>query len=95
MVHLPDRGLDRLVVRADLGSSSGQRALWFEGCRLKGNVLLVPEREMAEFIIRCFGEKLQAVMADIEIRVGVSEPDEKPRKSVWKKGREPVQGDCL
>jgi hypothetical protein len=98
MIHLPDSRLDRLVVRADLGGSSGTRALWFQGCVLRGNILFVPDDEVAGFITRCFGEKLQAVLTDIEIRVGVveQEPKAKPKpSSLWKKGREPVQGDCL
>jgi hypothetical protein len=95
VIHLKDPALDRLVVRANLGSSSGMRALWFTDCHLKGSVLFVPNEDVAGFIGRCFLEKMRAVVTDLEIRVGVAEPASAVPSKLWKKGKEPRQGGML
>lgn len=90
-----DRGLERLLVKAGLGSPR-ERELWFGECRLKGSVVFVPEPERADSLRRCFLERLRGVLSDCQIQHGSFEPETKPTSTVYR-GRllEPVQKDML
>ena len=59
--------LDQLLIRAEVRQYF--RALYFAGCTLQTNVLLVPDRQLGETIARQFGPDLRRVVSDLTIRV--------------------------
>jgi hypothetical protein len=74
-----DKPLERLLI-SSLGGSAYQRDLWFHGCALSRNVLMVPDVSQAASITRLFLPKLKRTLSDCEIRVGTVE---KPASKVY------------
>jgi hypothetical protein len=67
-----DLKLDRLLNKA--GISQYDRHVWFEGSRLTGHVLQVPDADLAASITRCWLPRLKLIVRDCVVMVAKSAP---------------------